>query len=66
MIKLLTDFDAGIWVNWWASSNEAEPGKHTGYYLGIYAMLGVIGMICLMVGCWSVIQSYNSPGHNSS
>ncbi|GKZ84939.1 hypothetical protein AnigIFM56816_010499 [Aspergillus niger] len=44
-----------IWVNWWASSNEAEPGKHTGYYLGIYAMLGVIGMICLMVGCWQMV-----------
>ncbi|GAT29334.1 ABC multidrug transporter [Aspergillus luchuensis] len=44
-----------IWVNWWASSNEAEPGKHTGYYLGIYAMLGVIGMLCLMVGCWQMV-----------
>ncbi|KAB8271856.1 P-loop containing nucleoside triphosphate hydrolase protein [Aspergillus minisclerotigenes] len=40
-----------IWMNWWASSNEAEPGKHTGYYLGIYAMLGAVGMLCLIVGC---------------
>ncbi|KAB8210491.1 P-loop containing nucleoside triphosphate hydrolase protein [Aspergillus parasiticus] len=40
-----------IWMNWWASSNEAEPGKHTGYYLGIYAMLGTVGMLCLIVGC---------------
>ncbi|GKZ18134.1 hypothetical protein AbraCBS73388_000293 [Aspergillus brasiliensis] len=45
----------GIWVKWWASSNEAEPGKHTGYYIGIYAMLGVIGMLCLMVGCWQMV-----------
>ncbi|PYI12596.1 hypothetical protein BO78DRAFT_392440 [Aspergillus sclerotiicarbonarius CBS 121057] len=44
-----------IWVKWWASSNEAEPGKYTGYYLGIYAMLGVIGMICLMIGCWQMV-----------
>ncbi|KAE8346672.1 hypothetical protein BDV24DRAFT_147346 [Aspergillus arachidicola] len=40
-----------IWMNWWASSNEAEPGEHTGYYLGIYAMLGTVGMLCLIVGC---------------
>ncbi|KAE8360003.1 P-loop containing nucleoside triphosphate hydrolase protein [Aspergillus caelatus] len=44
-----------IWMNWWASSNEAEPGKHTGYYLGIYAMLGAVGMLCLIVGCWQMI-----------
>ncbi|KAF7594114.1 hypothetical protein BBP40_010113 [Aspergillus hancockii] len=43
-----------IWMNWWASSNEAEPGKHTGYYLGIYAMLGAIGMISLIIGCWQM------------
>ncbi|KNG85917.1 ABC multidrug transporter [Aspergillus nomiae NRRL 13137] len=44
-----------IWMNWWASSNEAEPGKHTGYYLGIYAMLGAVGMLCLILGCWQMI-----------
>ncbi|KAB8238859.1 putative ABC multidrug transporter [Aspergillus alliaceus] len=44
-----------IWMNWWASSNEMAPGKHTGYYLGIYAMLGAVGMICLIVGCWQMI-----------
>ncbi|KAE8349019.1 P-loop containing nucleoside triphosphate hydrolase protein [Aspergillus coremiiformis] len=43
-----------IWMNWWASSNEAEPGRHTGYYLGIYAMLGAVGMVCLLVGCWQM------------
>ncbi|KAE8374500.1 P-loop containing nucleoside triphosphate hydrolase protein [Aspergillus bertholletiae] len=44
-----------IWMNWWAASNEAEPGKHTGYYLGIYAMLGAIGMLCLILGCWQMV-----------
>lgn len=28
-----------------------EPGQHTGYYIGVYAMLGVVGMICLLVSC---------------
>ncbi|OJK00394.1 hypothetical protein ASPACDRAFT_52107 [Aspergillus aculeatus ATCC 16872] len=44
-----------IWVKWWASSNDAEPGKHTGFYMGIYAMLGAIGMISLIVGCWQMV-----------
>ncbi|KAL2832126.1 P-loop containing nucleoside triphosphate hydrolase protein [Aspergillus cavernicola] len=44
-----------IWVKWWATSNEANPGKHTGYYLGIYAILGVIGMVCLIAGAWQMI-----------
>ncbi|KAL3480238.1 P-loop containing nucleoside triphosphate hydrolase protein [Aspergillus californicus] len=44
-----------IWVKLWASSNEANPGKHTAYYLGIYAMLGVVGMVCLIAGTWQMI-----------
>ncbi|GAB1196308.1 hypothetical protein APSETT444_005577 [Aspergillus pseudonomiae] len=48
---ILLASSSGIWMNWWASSNEAEPGKHTGYYLGIYAMLGAVGMLCLILGC---------------
>ncbi|PTU22530.1 hypothetical protein P175DRAFT_0514599 [Aspergillus ochraceoroseus IBT 24754] len=44
-----------IWVKWWASSNEANPGKHTGYYVGIYAMLGVVGMLSLIAGAWQMI-----------
>ncbi|KAH8425873.1 putative ABC multidrug transporter [Aspergillus melleus] len=43
-----------IWVKWWARSNETDPGTQTGYYIGIHAMLGVLGMISLMIGCWSV------------
>ncbi|KAL3488090.1 P-loop containing nucleoside triphosphate hydrolase protein [Aspergillus germanicus] len=44
-----------IWVKWWASSNETHPGRYTGYYLGIYAMLGVVGMLCLVAGAWQMI-----------
>ncbi|KAL6239814.1 hypothetical protein BDW75DRAFT_197446 [Aspergillus navahoensis] len=44
-----------IWVKWWATSNETDPGKHTGYYLGVYAMLGAIGMLCIVVGAWQMI-----------
>lgn len=46
-----------IWVKWWARSNETDPGTQTGYYIGIYAMLGVVGMISLIIGCRQMIIS---------
>jgi hypothetical protein len=48
---MLTDM-TGIWVKWWAISNEEDPNGRTGYYLGIYAMLGAVGMLSLIIGCW--------------
>ncbi|KAL2836011.1 P-loop containing nucleoside triphosphate hydrolase protein [Aspergillus pseudoustus] len=48
-----------IWVKWWASSNGNYPGKDTGYYLGIYAVLGVVGMLCLIAGAWFADDHHN-------
>lgn len=50
----------GIWVKWWASFNEANPGERTGYYLGIYAMLGGVGMLLLLAGAWFVALTHQS------
>lgn len=47
---VLTDM-TDIWVKWWAISNEEDPDGRTGYYLGIYAMLGAVGMLSLIIGC---------------
>ncbi|KAJ5714058.1 uncharacterized protein N7483_011239 [Penicillium malachiteum] len=44
-----------IWVEWWAESDTAHPRQRVGYYLGIYVMLGCIGMIALVVGAWQMI-----------
>ncbi|EAW07798.1 putative ABC multidrug transporter [Aspergillus clavatus NRRL 1] len=44
-----------IWVKWWAGANEVDPNGRTGYYLGIYAMLGAVGMFALIVGCWEMV-----------
>ncbi|GAD96588.1 ABC multidrug transporter, putative [Paecilomyces variotii No. 5] len=44
-----------IWVKWWALSNLKEPGKHFGYYIGIYAMLGVLALCSLIIACWQII-----------
>lgn len=44
-----------IWVNWWAAANERNPNERLGYYLGIYAMLGALALIFLVVSCWQLI-----------
>lgn len=44
-----------IWVQWWAESDTAHPRARVGYYLGIYVMLGCVGMIALCVGAWQMI-----------
>ncbi|CBF87872.1 hypothetical protein AN1240.2 [Aspergillus nidulans FGSC A4] len=49
-----------IWVKWWANSNETNPGKHTGYYLGVYAMLGGVGMLCIVAGTCIMKQANDS------
>jgi hypothetical protein len=41
-----------IWVQWWAAYNESDPNGNLGYWLGIYAMLGGIGIVCLAISCW--------------
>ena len=30
------------------------PNQDLGYYLGIYAMLGVLALTFLVISCWSV------------
>ncbi len=44
-----------VWLGWWADANAIHPNQRLGYYLGIYALLGVGGLICLIVGCWALI-----------
>ena len=44
-----------IWLGWWAEANEKHPNARLGYWLGIYAMLGVMGLVCLIVSCWQII-----------
>ena len=44
-----------IWLGWWSEYNDEHPNQRLGYYLGIYALLGVGGLIALIVGCWQLI-----------
>ena len=44
-----------IWLKWWAAANAKNPNSQLGYYLGIYAMLGVLGLASLVISCWQII-----------
>ncbi|PVH92956.1 hypothetical protein DM02DRAFT_697962, partial [Periconia macrospinosa] len=44
-----------IWVKLWAEYNERFPNQRLGYYLGIYAMLGGLALVFLIVSCWQLI-----------
>ncbi|KAL8839223.1 MAG: hypothetical protein Q9170_001829 [Blastenia crenularia] len=44
-----------IWLGWWAAANAREPNQDLGYWLGIYALLGVAGLASLVISCWQII-----------
>ena len=44
-----------VWLGWWATANAQHPNQRLGYYLGIYAMLGVMGLVSLIISCWQII-----------
>ncbi|KAK4133595.1 P-loop containing nucleoside triphosphate hydrolase protein [Trichocladium antarcticum] len=44
-----------VWVQWWAADNERRPNDRLGYWLGIYAMLGGVAIVCLFISCWQMI-----------
>ena len=58
----LTSFLA-IWVKWWAAANISAPNERLGYYLGIYALLGILAMIFLVISCWLVFLHPRSLTH---
>ena len=44
-----------IWLGWWAAANARHPNSNLGYWLGIYAMLGIMGLTSLIISCWQII-----------
>lgn len=44
-----------IWLNWWAAANAKDPFTRLGYYLGIYAMLGGLAIVFLVLSTWQMI-----------
>ncbi|KAF5565087.1 multidrug resistance [Fusarium phyllophilum] len=54
-----------IWLNWWAAANAKKPFARLGYYLGIYAMLGGLAIIFLVVSTWQMIVTMVPLSGNS-
>jgi ATP-binding cassette subfamily C (CFTR/MRP) protein 1 len=44
-----------VWVGWWSDANDESPNQRLGYWLGIYAMLGVLALAFLVASCWQLI-----------
>jgi len=42
----------GVWIKWWSETNSRQPNKDIGLYMGIYAMLGVIGTFGILMAAW--------------
>ncbi|KAI0113784.1 multidrug resistance-like protein [Nemania sp. FL0031] len=38
-----------VWLNWWTEANMKEPNSGIGYYLGVYAALQILAVICFGV-----------------
>ncbi|KAL9565119.1 hypothetical protein ACKAV7_010764 [Fusarium commune] len=54
-----------IWLNWWAAANADAPFARLGYYLGIYAMLGGLAIIFLVLSTWQMIVTMVPLSGNS-
>lgn len=54
-----------IWLNWWAAANTKDPFARLGYYLGIYAMLGGLAIIFLVLSTWQMIVTMVPLSGNS-
>ncbi|KAF2757243.1 canalicular multispecific organic anion transporter 1 [Pseudovirgaria hyperparasitica] len=44
-----------IWVKWWAAANIETPNGNLGYWLGIYAVLGLSAIVSLLIATWQII-----------
>ncbi|KAI1762970.1 ABC transporter [Hypoxylon sp. FL1150] len=59
-----TEFSTVV-VNWWSAANAIQPNKDVGFYMGIYAMIGVLGVIAAAVAAWfAVITVVSSTATN--
>lgn len=50
--ELTIVYRLAVWVKWWSEANASEPNKTVGFYLGIYAMFGVLGTLSLSLAAW--------------
>ncbi|KAK4074366.1 hypothetical protein Trihar35433_3840 [Trichoderma harzianum] len=44
---------SNVWMKWWSSANASEPDKDIWMYLGIYALLGILGTLSGCICAWA-------------
>ena len=41
-----------VWLKFWTDANAANPNERTGYYLGVFSALQVLGVITFALQIW--------------
>ncbi|KAM0240790.1 hypothetical protein ACHAP5_007825 [Fusarium lateritium] len=41
-----------IWLKWWAEANARQPNQNVGMYMGVFAAVGVLGVLVTGLACW--------------
>ncbi|PNP47179.1 hypothetical protein THARTR1_10684 [Trichoderma harzianum] len=44
---------SNVWMKWWSAANASEPDKDIWMYLGIYALLGILGTLSGCICAWA-------------
>ncbi|PHH65591.1 hypothetical protein CDD81_2026 [Ophiocordyceps australis] len=54
IVGAFTDAFSQIWLLWWTEAVALDPNTPTGKWLGVYAALGVLGIICNLIAAWQI------------
>ena len=46
-----------VWLKWWTDANASSENNQTGKYLGVYAMLQVVGLLFSGALVWFTFQN---------
>ncbi|KAI8231960.1 ABC transporter [Colletotrichum sp. SAR 10_86] len=41
-----------VWIKWWSESNSSNANQDVGYFMGIYALFGVLGTLSSSIAAW--------------
>jgi len=43
-----------VWLRWWSAAEVSHPGRHTGFYLGIYCMFGGLSLCGMIIAILAI------------
>jgi ABC-type multidrug transport system fused ATPase/permease subunit len=53
-VSAATDALSQIWVVWWTEAIAEDPDESNGKWLGVYAALGIIGVLANFLAAWEI------------